>query len=279
MAEFSQYLGEGFKLRNRTFIVRHGLVRTCLHSHQAPDSLQAESNVKQVLVTKPEQGTTLWGLVEEGRKQAKAVRHLASYAYNLFDVGCKPRYSIQANSGSAVLSLLYQTTSEYYCVCTHFQQAGEKLKELIGSVSSEDIVIVSSDFTRTRETAEIIHSTLQPKVPLRLNEGLRERDMGDMDLLHVSESMTPNLFDLWKNDEEDVMTAEHNAESVATIAARMSAVVKSVNQEFAGKVVILVSHQDPLHILHALFVGLPLAQHNKQEPPIGNCDIRELITQ
>ncbi|CAI8009847.1 Uncharacterized phosphatase PhoE [Geodia barretti] len=214
MAEFSQYLGEGFKLRNRTFIVRHGL---------------AESNVKQVLVTKPEQGTTLWGLVEEGRKQAKA--------------------------------------------------AGEKLKELIGSVSSEDIVIVSSDFTRTRETAEIIHSTLQPKVPLRLNEGLRERDMGDMDLLHVSESMTPNLFDLWKNDEEDVMTAEHNAESVATIAARMSAVVKSVNQEFAGKVVILVSHQDPLHILHALFVGLPLAQHKKQEPPIGNCDIRELITQ
>ena len=36
--------------------------------------LQAESNVKQVLVTKPEAGTTAWGLVEEGKAQAKRVR-------------------------------------------------------------------------------------------------------------------------------------------------------------------------------------------------------------
>ena len=39
--------------------------------------------MKQVLVTKPEQGTTLWGLVEEGRKQAKAVRHLAMHTIYL----------------------------------------------------------------------------------------------------------------------------------------------------------------------------------------------------
>ena len=52
--------------------------------------------MKQVLVTKPEQGTTLWGLVEEGRKQAKAVRHLAMHTIYLkcFDVGCKPRYRL-----------------------------------------------------------------------------------------------------------------------------------------------------------------------------------------
>ena len=103
--------------------------------------------------------------------------------------------------------------------------------------------------------------------------------MGDMDLLEVSENMTPNLFELWKNDEEDVMIAEHNAESVSTVAARMSTVVRSVNREFEGKVVVLVSHQDPLQILHALFVGRPLAQHKKETPPIGNCDIRELKTE
>ena len=150
---------------------------------------------------------------------------------------------------------------------------------MIGTVSCEDIIIVSSDFTRTRETAEIIHQTLQPKTPLRLDTNLRERDMGDMDLLEVSKTMTPNLYELWRKDEDDINTAQHNAESVATVAVRMSSAVKSVNQEFEGKVVILVSHQDPLHILHALFVGWPLAKHKKQTPPIGNCNVRELKTE
>ena len=39
-------------------------------------ALQAESNVKRVLVTKPEVGTKAWGLVEEGKKQAKKVLDL-----------------------------------------------------------------------------------------------------------------------------------------------------------------------------------------------------------
>ena len=158
-------------------------------------------------------------------------------------------------------------------------QAGEKLKGLIGPVASEDVVVVSSDFTRTRETAEILHGTLGAKTPLRFDIGLRERDMGDLDLMEVNFRMNPNLFDLWREDERDVTKAEHNVESAAAVAARMSSVVKSVNEEFEGKAVVLVSHQDPLHILHALFAGWPLAKHRKQTPPIGNCDVRELATE
>lgn len=80
--EFTGYFGEGFTLRNRIFIVRHGLVRlqttafVCGSFHNVCAVcllFQAESNVKRVLCTKPEVGTTAWGLVEEGKKQAKNV--------------------------------------------------------------------------------------------------------------------------------------------------------------------------------------------------------------
>ena len=149
---------------------------------------------------------------------------------------------------------------------------------MIGPVDSREIVIFSSDFTRTRETAEIIHQTLEVKTPLQFAVGLRERDMGEMDLMKVTQNMSPSLFELWREDEEDVDAAKHGTESVAAVAARMSSVVKSKNQEFEGKVVVLVSHQDPLHILYSLFTGRPLARHKEQTPPIGNCDIRELET-
>ena len=160
-------------------------------------------------------------------------------------------------------------------------KAGEKLRELIGpSVNGEQIIVISSDFMRTRETAEIIHSALDIETPLRLDPGLRERNVGDLDLKIMNERMAPSVFQVWTSDESDISRAKYNMESVSSVAARMCSVVKSVNQEFEGKVIVLVSHQDPLHILYSLFIGLPLSMHRrKQNPPIGNCDIRELKTQ
>lgn len=140
-------------------------------------------------------------------------------------------------------------------------------------------MVVSSDFTRTRETAEIVHANLNVKTPLRHDVRLRERDMGDLDLKVMSSNNQPSIYDVWEDDEKDVSCANYNVESVESVAVRMSAAVKAVNQEFQDKVIVLVSHQDPLHILYSLFIGLPLAMHRKkQTPPIGNCDVRELKT-
>ena len=154
-----------------------------------------------------------------------------------------------------------------------------KLRDMVGPIDGEQIVVVSSDFTRTRETAEIVHATLNVKTPLRHDRRLRERDMGDLDLKVMSTSNKPSIFDIWEDDEKDVSCARYNVESVESVAIRMSAAVKAVDQEFEDKVVVLVSHQDPLHILNSLFIGVPLPMHRKkQAPPIGNCDIRELKT-
>ena len=153
-------------------------------------------------------------------------------------------------------------------------QAGEKLKELIGPVDEEQIILISSDFKRTRETAEIIHSTLGLKSPLQFNIGLRERNLGDLDLRMFVEALS-----IYDEDENDITCARLNAECIASIAERVSSVVKSVNQEYKGKVVILVSHQDTLHTLHSLFINWPLAACHKHSPPIGNCNILELKTE
>ena len=208
--------------------------------------------MKRVLCTKPEAGTTAWGLVEKGKEQARNVSSLT--------IDC--------------------VSHQLYYI---YIQAAEKMREMIVSVdgdSSKEIVVVSSDFTRTRETAEIVHSVLDAKVPLRLDPGLRERNLGDLDLKIMNPDIKPSIFDVWEDDETDESCSQYNAECVLSVAKRMSAVVESLNQEFEGKILVLVSHQDPLHILNALFTGIPLAMHRKQQiPPIGNCDIRELKTE
>jgi len=44
-------------------------------------------------------------------------------------------------------------------------------------------VVVSSDFKRTRETAEILHAHLLAKTPIRFEKALRERWYGAFDMM------------------------------------------------------------------------------------------------
>ena len=141
---------------------------------------------------------------------------------------------------------------------------------------SEKVLIVSSNFMRARETAEIVHSSLKLKTPLRFDTRLHERNMGDLDM--TTHGHGSQCHQIEEDDLNNPMKTSFNAESVISVAQRMVAIVQSLNTEFEGQVLVLVSHQDPLHILNALFVGIPLNKHRKeQKPQIGNCHIRELI--
>ena len=112
------------------------------------------------------------------------------------------------------------------------------------------------------------------KTALRQNLGLRERWFGDYDL-----KPGPDFMQICLEDEADPTQTKRDVESVIAVARRMAQVVQTLNEEFEGRVLVLVSHQDPLHILQALFMGTPLNLHLKgTSPPIGNCDIREIKT-
>ena len=155
-------------------------------------------------------------------------------------------------------------------------QAAQKLRKLLASEEdlSEKIIIETSDFLRTKETADIVHECLQVKTSLRQEPGLRERCLGDYD-----RKPDPNIKQIWVEDEADPTHTNNDVESVIAVARRMAQVVQTLNDEFEGRVLVLVSHQESLHILQALFIGVPLNLHCKGTSlPIGTCDIREMKT-
>lgn len=119
------------------------------------------------------------------------------------------------------------------------------LQELDG-----EAVIVTSDFRRTVETAEIIRSILGLDA-VRLEPRLRERFFGHWDgacYLHYS--------DTWKKDVIDPDQMVDGVESANSVRRRMVETVMSLEAEYSGLGIVLVSHGDPLRLLQTAFEGL-----------------------
>ena len=122
-----------------------------------------------------------------------------------------------------------------------------------------DVLVVSSDFRRTLETAEIIRSRLGV-APVRIDTRLRERFFGEWDgacYLHYS--------DAWQKDEIDPDQEPGGAESANAVRCRMVEVIEELDFEFAGYDIILVSHGDPLRMLQSAFEDLD-ASKNRMIP-------------
>ena len=134
----------------------------------------------------------------------------------------------------------------------------------------EKLVIASSDFKRARETAEILHSQLQVKAPLRLEPALRERGFGTF---HMTEAA--NYQKVWDVDVVDPTHTDFGNESVMDVVMRTSRLLQSLDDEFTDRIIILVSHGDTLQILSTLFFGCSPPEH-RTLPNLDNCDIREL---
>ena len=157
----------------------------------------------------------------------------------------------------------------------YFVQACDVLKGFLPELSPEDMadkmVVITSDFKRTRETAEIVHENLKVKMPLRMDIRLRERGMGDLD------KQPPNVFyETLLRDEVDPTHTDNNVESVGSMVIRMTHVVNDVEKEFKDKVVVLVSHGDPLLTLYAVSQGESPSVRVKKFSPFKNCDTREI---
>ena len=131
-------------------------------------------------------------------------------------------------------------------------------------------MVVSSDFRRTRETAEILHACLQVKTPIQFEEALRERHVGPLDM-----TACQNYHKITELDKDDPAHTKYGNESVMSIVVRMSRLVKQLDEEYEDKILLLVSHMDPLQILMTTFLGISPSEH-RSLPYLGNCNIREL---
>ena len=138
-----------------------------------------------------------------------------------------------------------------------------------GSGLPGSTVICCSDFARARQTAQIAVAGLgaDPAVSV---PALRERYFGDLDGGPVS-----GYDRVWAADAADADRAVDGAEPAAAVLERMAAVVTRLEEQYAGAVILLVSHGDPLQILQAGLSGLGPARH-REVPPLEVAEIRPL---
>ncbi|MCX5940164.1 MAG: histidine phosphatase family protein [Cyanobium sp. LacPavin_0818_WC50_MAG_67_9] len=146
--------------------------------------------------------------------------------------------------------------------------------------------IVSSPFSRSRETAEILVERLQhwqrqqgPALAIRLEADLRERDFGRLD----GQSPSGPLYRrVWDQDATDPSGTPWGVESAAAVQRRGAALMARLEREAAAnpdRVTVLVSHGDTLKILQTSAQGQSAAAH--QDPsrvkPFQTGEIRALI--
>jgi broad specificity phosphatase PhoE len=138
------------------------------------------------------------------------------------------------------------------------------------------VVLVSSDFTRARETASIFALEFERlDVPLvddgvALDVRLRERFFGDFDA-----GSDENYHKVW---EQDAISADHtsfNVESVTSVVRRTTELVAELNERHVGKTILLFAHGDVLQILQTAVEKIDGSMH-RQLPHLNTADFRQL---
>ena len=131
-------------------------------------------------------------------------------------------------------------------------------------------IIVSSDFLRARETAEIMKSVIGCDQEVIIDIELRERYFGNWEMTDHA-----NYETVWQNDINNPGLSQEEVETVDRVLVRGLSVIERMESAFEGKSILLVGHGDVLQIL--------LSHHHNINPrfhrslsSIGNADIRSL---
>lgn len=140
-----------------------------------------------------------------------------------------------------------------------------------------DTLVISSDFARARETAEVFAAQLDAG-PVRIDQRLRERRFGIHDEGPASAYET-----VWEADRAR-RTPEGDVEPVPEVAARVCAAItdaarsaapSSAASPSAAAQVVLVAHGDILQIALALGEGRDPHDH-REVAHLGNAELRRL---
>ena len=130
--------------------------------------------------------------------------------------------------------------------------------------------IISSDFKRARETAEITQKILASKTVLNLDAKLRERDFGDFELMDNTHYQT-----VWNNDAIDSSHTINNAESADAVMKRVTKLIASLEKQYNSETFLLVAHGDTIQILQTAFKKLP-ASKQREMIHLETAEIRKL---
>ncbi len=126
-------------------------------------------------------------------------------------------------------------------------------------LSRPPLVLITSPFLRTRETAEIAGSLLD--VVPTVDNRLRERDFGEFELLSDR-----HYKEVWATDPEKPATPPGRAETVEAVAGRALDLILEVERESPAHTCLLVTHCDVAMILECLFSDLDPCHHRRLDP-------------
>ena len=121
-------------------------------------------------------------------------------------------------------------------------------------------LIVSSDFERALETARIAHERLACKTPLIVDERLRERNFGELEL-----TSDQAYASVWQQDAEDADSTWRGVESANQVMRRVTSLVADYESSHRGATLLLVSHGDALQLLQTAFRKQDASRHRTLE--------------
>ncbi|XP_058090673.1 uncharacterized protein LOC131237051 [Magnolia sinica] len=164
--------------------------------------------------------------------------------------------SVPNERGLIVSSMENGTLAEYALASEGVNQAqlaGELFDaELKASnIPLETVRICYSPFSRTRHTAEVVAGALNlpfESPQCKVIKELRERYFGPTFELLSHEKYT----EIWALDEKDPFMSPEGGESVADVVSRLTTALATMEAEFQGCAILVVSHGDPLQILQTM---------------------------
>lgn len=174
----------------------------------------------------------------------------------------------EANSRGIIVSDPAHALGDYGLTETGRAQVADSLRRtpLLGA----DCIVLSSDFRRARETAELAHVWLECAAAIEFDPRLRERGFGTHEL-----QRDDAYHDVWRGDELDAGHQANGVESANQVMTRVTALILDCEQRFCDASLLLVSHGDVLQILQTAFAGADARSHRSLEH-LQTAEIRQL---
>jgi len=172
-----------------------------------------------------------------------------------------------ANKQGLIVSSANNAINDYGLTTKGAEQV---LKAAFNTRLNKQVIIVSSDYKRAIETANIIHSVLGVENPVVKEPLLRERDFGDWELSDHS-----NYNDVWQQDLLKPSECVNSVESVKQTLKRGCKVITKLESKYHKETILLVGHGDVLQILFAYYQDIE-ARFHRSLSCINNADIRSL---
>ena len=132
--------------------------------------------------------------------------------------------------------------------------------------------VVSSPYSRARETAELLAATLD--VPLEVDDDLRELDAGELTSLPHREGIAQvdEVFAKWLHG--DLGAACPGGETGAALVSRVRSALEALADRFRGESVVVVSHGGAMTLALPVICGQSARALSAR--PLANTDVVEL---